>query len=355
MRQCVGWLRVLTIICAFGEFGVAQVARVSPAPFLQLPGVADSNSPSHWTGDKLVMFNSDGMPLRSEGDSIANLGRSRATRFYTYDHVPMWIEATYKAPDGTLYAWYHHEIFSHCPDNPVSTPVIGALRSDDDGLTFFDLGIVISPSEEPNCATRNRYFAGGTGDFTAIPDNSGEYIYLIYSNYSGPATQQGIAIARIAITDLNDPVGKVFKHYLGEWIEPGLGGVETPIFAASADWSSDAADAVWGPSVHWNAHLERFVMVMNHTCCSTDWPQDGIYISYALDLANPATWTQPTRLLDGGGWYPMLMGLSFGDTDKLSSGSVRLFMGSDSHYAVDFDWEEEEPKPEGEEARWRRE
>ena len=101
--------------------------------------------------------------------------------------------------------------------------MFGALRSDDDGKTFHDLGIVISAAGDPDCSTPNRYFAGGNGDFSAIADQKGEYIYFFYSNYSGDKESQGIATARILIEDLDFPTGNVFKYFEGEWQEPGLG------------------------------------------------------------------------------------------------------------------------------------
>jgi len=157
--------------------------------------------------------------------------------------------------------------------------MFGALRSDDDGKTFHDLGIVISAAGDPDCSTPNRYFAGGNGDFSAIADQKGEYIYFFYSNYSGDKESQGIATARILIEDLDFPTGNVFKYFEGEWQEPGLGGPETPVFAVSGNWHSDSPDAFWGPGVHYNYYLGKYVMVMNHACCTPDWPPAGIHIS----------------------------------------------------------------------------
>ncbi|MBM3758965.1 MAG: hypothetical protein FJW36_01835 [Acidobacteria bacterium] len=218
-------------------------------------------------------------------------------------------------------------MFLFCEDNPVSAPMIGALRSDDDGKTFHDLGIVISAAGDPDCSTPNRYFAGGNGDFSAIADQKGEYIYFFYSNYSGDRESQGIATARIRIEDLDFPTGNVFKYFEGEWQEPGLGGRETPVFAVSGNWHSESPDAFWGPGVHYNHYLGKYVMVMNHTCCTPDWPPAGIFISYSEDLSQPEAWKQPKLLLEGGGWYPMVMGLGRVETDKLAGRSTRFFYG----------------------------
>ena len=339
MKPSFGLRRAIFILIAFGMLGQAQVARLVPAPLIRLPGVADSNSPSHWTGGRLIVFNSDSLPVRSEGDGLDSLGEVRAVRFYDYSHVPLWLEATYKAPNGILYGWYHHEVFLGCAGNPVSAPEIGALRSDDDGLTFHDLGIVMRAAGEGDCSTKNKYFGGGNGDFSVIADAAGEYVYFYYSNYSGDTASQGVATARMASEYLDDPVGHVYKYFESEWQEPGLGGRETPVFAAFENWASDRANAFWGPSVHWNTYLNRYVMLLNYTCCSTDWPASGIYASFGEDLSTPASWKQPVMVLEGGGWYPMVMGLEEWGTDKLAGKVARFFMGSDSDWVIEFDWE----------------
>ncbi len=315
----------------------AQSVQLRPAEPIQLLGVSDSNTPMHWNArGQLVVFHSDGMPIRSEGESLLKQGSVRAARFYSYEHAPLWIEATWLAPDGKLYAWYHHEQFLHCEQAPLSMPVIGALRSDDDGLTFHDLGIVLSPAGEPDCNSKNGYFAGGHGDFSVIQDPAGDYLYFLFSNYSGDLASQGIAVARMAIADRDNPQFAVYKRFNGAWDEPGLGGEVTPVFAASVSWQEETTDALWGPAIHWNEHLGSFVIVMNHACCSPGWPQEGIYLSFAPDLSAPETWTQPERILEGGGWYPMIAGIEAGQTDKKAGRVARFFMGSRSEWEIEF-------------------
>ncbi len=311
----------------------AQSAIVRPASPISLLGISDSNSPMHWNANgNLVIFQSDGMPIRTEGPSLTEQGRVRAARFYSYERTPMWIEATWVSPEGTIYAWYHHEQFLNCDSLPLSQPVIGALRSDDDGLTFHDLGIVLSPAEEPNCNAQNGYFGGGHGDFTVIADPKGEYLYFVFSNYSGPAERHGVAVARMAIADRDNPVGFVYKFFDSAWESPGLGGELTPVYAASTGWGEYDTNALWGPSIHWNVHLNKYVIVMNHACCTQGWPQEGLYVAYAGELADPSTWTQPQKLIDGVGWYPMVVGY----TDKIAGQTARLFTGSISNWEIEF-------------------
>ena len=267
---------------------------------------------------------------------METLGRVRAARFYSYASAPLWIEATWKAKDGTLYAWYHREIFLNCEERSLSMPVIGALRSFNDGLTFEDFGTVLSPGVEPSCEYRNGYFGGGHGDFSVVADRQGEYLYFFYSNYSGNAGDQGVAVARMSVEERNAPQGAVWKYFSGKWEEAGVGGVETPVFAAQVSWAEEGTDAFWGPGVHWNTYLGRYVMLLNRACCEPGWPQEGIYISYALDLAQPESWSVPQKIFEKGGWYPSALGLEEGGTDKEAGQRARFFMGSDSNWMLVF-------------------
>jgi hypothetical protein len=326
-------MRYLSVLFAIALVLEAQTVTVRGTDEIRLRGVSDSNSPMHWNSNgKLVVFQSDGMPVRSEGDGLASQDLYRAVRLYSYKHTPMWIEATWLAPDGRLYAWYHHEIFLNCEEAPLSMPVIGALRSDDDGITFHDLGIVLSPAGEPDCGAKNGYFAGGHGDFTVIADENSEYLYFVFSNYSGPAERQGIVMARMRIEDREEPVDKVFKFFEDAWEQPGLGGEVSPVIGVSRGWSEEDTNALWGPAIHYNEHLEKYVVIMNHACCSPGWPQEGLYASFVADLSKPQSWSQPVKILDGVGWYPMVVG----STDKRAGKTARLFTGSLSLWEIEF-------------------
>ena len=84
-----------------------------PAPFIQMPGVKeyrylhaiDSNSPLHWDGDALYLFNSFLHPYRTSGpDLLHQTGQVRVHLGDFDDLLDMWIEATFKDADGTCTA-----------------------------------------------------------------------------------------------------------------------------------------------------------------------------------------------------------------------------------------------------------
>jgi hypothetical protein len=329
-------LRLLLVVCLAVPLA-GQKITIEPAEFLYFPGIADSNSPIHWSSGKMFAFNSDGQPVQSQGEGLGKLRYARAVQTDNLASMPWWIEATYKAPDGALYAWYHHEVMTICGGwGQLSAPVVGAAVSYNNGHSFTDLGIVLRSGERPDCSARNGYFAGGHGDFSVILDQKGEYFYFLFSVYDGPAERQGVAVARMAAEHLAQPQGNAWKYSNGAWMEPGLGGRVTPIFHVQQPWGAADTDAFWGPSVHFNRELGEYVVLLNRACCEPGWPSEGIYVTTNPDLANPAGWSAPAKIIDGGGWYPMAVGLGPGDTDKSAGARARLFLGSDSEWELVF-------------------
>ena len=312
----------------------------SPSP--AQPGETDCNSPLHWDGERLFVFNSAGHPWRSSGRDVFTLTNSYLRCEYD---VPAnggrWIECTWKAPRGPLYGWYHNEPGGLCPGTSLTAPKIGAVRSTDNGAHWEDLGIVLEARTNTlNCASKNHYFAGGNGDFSVIADQENRYLYLFISTYAGSVSEQGVGVARMRQNDLDSPRGKVWKWHAGDWNEPGLGGRVTPMFTARIDWHRADADALWGPSIHWNRYLRQYVLLLNRAK-DGDWTQEGIYISFNLDLTRPDRWGAPRKILDGlraDDWYPQVVGLDTvaQETDKLAGHVARLFIRGASRWELVF-------------------
>ena len=205
----------------------------------------------------------------------------------------MWIESVWQEPGRALYAWYHHERIGVCPK--LNVPEIGALVSRDGGESFTDLGIILSSGEWTDCSARNGYFANGHGDFSVIADRDREYFYFLFGAYGGDVSNQGITIARMPFGNVSNPVGNVWKYHQGAWSEPGIGGPVTPVLPAAVSWREADTDSFWGPSIHWNDHLRRYVVLMNRSFCWPGWPQEGVYITMNANLSDPSAWTQPKK------------------------------------------------------------
>jgi hypothetical protein len=327
---------VLAAGAAVRTAGVPEVSFVPGTPIL-FPAETDSNSPAFWIGDRLHVLNSYHHPYISDGRSVAALDEPIGVSFQGGVVGPRWMESVLKAPDGTLYGYYHHEPAGVCGSLGKTMPQIGAARSEDGGLSWTDLGIVLSASLiERRCDTPNLYFVGGEGDFSAVLDAAGEFVYFFFSVYSPDLGGQGISAARMPWVRRNNPAGAALKFRDGAWTSPGRAGRATPIHPAAVSWHDPESDAFWGPSVHWNSFLNLYVMLMTRTGDAA-WSTEGIYVSYAARLDDPSAWTPPARLIEGGAWYPQVIGLQRGvGTDSYAGEYARFFMGGRSDWYIRF-------------------
>lgn len=322
----------------------AQVGQVRSAPYLAYPSsVVDGNSPGLWVDGRLKVYTSTGNLIKMSGNDLFSLQMDLPPWVTSTEHQPMWIESIWRDPESaTVYAWYHNEPGGYCPGKGLTMPRIGALVSHDGGDTFEDLGIVLTSGDAPNCNAENGFFAGGHGDFSVILDQKGEYFYFLFDNYGGAASTQGVVLARMAFADRDQPVGHVLKYFNGEWNEPGLGGRITPVLPVRVPWERSNTDAYWGPSVSWNTHVNKYVIMLNHACCKPEWPQEGIYISYSADLSDPGSWSTPVKILTPAqigfapGFYPQLVGTGQGESDSLTGQSSRIFVKGISKWVLVF-------------------
>ena len=303
-----------------------------------MPVQVDSNSPAFWQDGFLQLLNSTGGdPLRSSGSDQYHLGAPQDVHFSHINPWPTWMEAVWKDPDtGTVFGWYHQEHWGLCPGSRLAVPQIGAAISFDGGASFMDMGPVLTSGDPYSCAAQNGYFAGGVGDFSVILDRNKRYFYFLFSNYGGPLESQGVAIARMPFLNRYNPAATVMKYCNGGWTEPGVGGQVTPVFPAKVSWQDADTDAFWGPSVHWNTYLGSYVVLLNHSCCSPGFPQEGIYASFGAHLADPQSWTAPKRILVDSGWYPQVIGSGPNGTDSLAGRVARLWIYGHSRWEIVF-------------------
>jgi hypothetical protein len=334
---------ILIILCALlcGGLG-AQEARVRVVEKVSMPTQVDSNSPAFWRDGRLFWFGSHGRPWLSEGRDQFGPWETREVSLETANAWPHWMESVWPEDNGVLWGWYHCEPVGLFESSTLTAPKIGAVVSFDGGNTLRDLGIVLDAGDPLDPTAQNGYFAGGHGDFSVILDRDRTFFYFFFDNYGGPAESQGVCVARLAFADRHNPVGKVWKYYNGQWQEPGVGGRVTPIFPVQRRWQSRDPDAFWGPSVHWNTHLQSFVMLLNHAAGEPGWSQEGVYVSFAADLSRPESWKAPRQILDRSqfsGWYffyPQVMGLEPGGTDRRAGQTARLYVGGISKWEIDF-------------------
>ena len=327
---------------------------------LSLPGVVDSNSPVLWAApDGLphvkVFTSTAGVPSVSEGLRIRRMSPAEPVTIINPPGHGVWFEAVVADEQDVWYALYHNEIPSErCERLDRTMPQVGLMRSDDYGVTWTDLGSILKADRNRiACDTGNAYFVGGIGDVSAVLNDDRTDLFIFFSQYSPNPSGQGVAVARLPWAYRDDPMGRADVWVDGIWQaptvidEPGpedttvavtVSPEGTAVFPTERPWHDDdpGGDAFWGPSVHWNTHLEQWVMLLNRTV-DDDWTQDGVYVSFSSTLDDPAQWTPPERILEGGPWYPQVIGLEPGSgTDKVAGETARLFIGGESTRVIRF-------------------
>lgn len=334
--------------------------EVRRASKFEYPDTVDCNCPSFWDGDRFYVFNSHEHAMRVSGKDIFHLDKSEDVKFDNTLNGGRWIQAVVKTADGTVFGWYHFEPKGLCPKNGLTSAMIGAIKSTDNGLHWTDLGIVLKPADDAiRCKAKNGSVAGGHGDFCTLLDEKHENLYIYFSNYSQPLAEQGVNVARMDWKDRDHPVGKVTKWHNGEYHEPGLGGKMTPLLPGKVDFIERDPDAFWGPSIHWNTHLQCYVMLLNHGQ-GHNYRQEGIYVSFCVDPSRPDRWSTPKKILEGTSydehmtkghakgatpkqkiyirkWYPAIQGSpEMHGTDKLAGQKARFFLNAFSEYEIEF-------------------
>jgi hypothetical protein len=310
----------------------------------------DCNNPAVWVGDRVQVFASpfgqDGQPAGVSyfysGTSIERLDTRESVepdrRLISSTQPPShgpWFESVIADDAGVLWAYYHAEFGV---ENGLH-PRIGAQVSHDAGATWRDLGVIIdTPAGTDVAESHLGYgFVGGNGDFSAVLDRDGEYVYFVLSQYGASPETQGVAIARMRWADRAQPVGKVWKKHGPSWTEPGLGGATTPLLVnvGDAHGLNAPTDFWWGPSIHWNRHLERYVILLSRSTngqFTTNGPAN--WVMYGTDLTDAGSWTAPVPVVfpNGyeGGWYPVVIGTEKYETDKYMGREARFFIQGSS-------------------------
>jgi hypothetical protein len=291
-------------------------------------------------------------------------------------HGAVWFETVYQDPQDpsgkTLFGIYHNENYPATlpydsitgigyknknwpqglrgPESAAAVCRIGVMKSVDGGKSWINRGIFIEDLQSrmillPHNVSNT--FAGGVGDPSAVA--SGEYLYLFYGEYSYPGeyneatyndtietSGQCISVARIKITDLENPVGKA-KRWSKDSFSAAHDGIGTPIPSLQIPLEEGGGPAAkkgqyyWGPSVSWNEYLNCWVMLMGKVE-DYSWRGSSIYISFNTnkDLGendNAIQWSKPQLLHTRPGrvlWYPSLQPLNTPEDIQNKYTSLRL-------------------------------
>jgi hypothetical protein len=358
-------LVILGLCGSIAALTTAQTAqkpatRLLAAPTLAVPGRVDSSVPMTWTRIDgqltLVAFASwGGAPMRMAGPNLEGLQVTGDIVLTPHPGHGVWFESVIAdETDTTWYAYYHDELPAYVCGRPDrSIPRIGAALSTDRGVTWQNLGTILeAPPGSEACESSNRYVIGGVGDVSAMVDREWKDVYLYFSNYGRDPRTQGVLVARVPWADRDAPRGHVTVWQDDVWLPATarpLTGIDdiplewdypagTPIMPTTVPWhdGQTAANAFWGPSLHWNTSVQQYVMLLNRTR-DESFTNDGVYVSFAPSLDDPHAWTAPQKILNGGGWYPQVAGLEPGTgTDREMGSRGRLLVTGRSTRFIEF-------------------
>jgi hypothetical protein len=148
---------------------------------------------------------------------------------------------------------------------------------------------------------------------------------------------QCISVARIKLSDLDNPVGKA-RRWDGKGFNATPDGFGAPVASLQIPMEEGGGPASapdkqfhWGPSVSWNTYLNCWVMMMGKVE-SSSWKGGSIYISFNFNKElgegdNSQQWTKPQQVLNKPGhtiWYPSLQPMNTPEDIENKYTCVRL-------------------------------
>ncbi len=204
--------------------------------------------------------------------------------------------------NGTVYAAYHAEDQEGLPTIPGTGGTagfhasVGLAVTRDGGQSFEKVGLAVTSPKPKGWKAFPGQADSGAGEPWILRSRDGAWWLLYYTDHSrmdGRGVQ--ICMAR-APASLPPAPGAFRKLYRGEFTEPGLGGLDTPILDALA---FDHADS-FGPQVTYSPALGLYVMVFDLNVWKELVDEDGrlrrsgIYLATSSDGVR---WSRPEPLL----------------------------------------------------------
>jgi len=205
-----------------------------------------------------------------------------------------------------LLMFYHAEIYTAPPGYLPFYSELGLARSTDGGMTWKDLGLVMTP----HASVTSEYFQishnsldVGWGAYAIV----GEYFYLYFRDLLHVGDQfrpVNLAVARAKIEDVLDAAEKGSevtgweKFYQGAWAEPGIGGRSSPLTEKDFDSFILMSD------VAYSSYLNKYTGIV----IGEPWPNTTLYW---IESSDGIHWGNYRKLVadEGHNYYVTLIGL----------------------------------------------
>ena len=220
-----------------------------------------------------------------------------------FDNGGSWLMSVHRVRGGgvevekgeQLIGFYHAEDHWYpLNDEGIAWKSCGVTHSYDNGASW-TAGEQIVTSDDPKPDAPEW---GGEGDNCVVWDWKNGRWAMFFQHSS----------LRVAVSE--EPGGHVgtwYKYHEGAFQEPGIRGRSTPLAGLPGGAN---------PSVHWNTHLQKWVMVY------AGWSPADILITASEDLVHwePAR-TVASSSVGGNAWYVTIIG----EDDKVAGESARIY------------------------------
>ncbi len=259
-----------------------------------------------------------------EGPDMRHLEKARAVLRHggprAFDNGYVGVGGVYRHHDGDLFAFYHGEDRRDMPRLVSAIPgfcaSVGLAISRDDGENWEKLGPVLTSWKPRNWKAFARHNGRGAGWPDAVVDQTGNYLYLYYLEYSEESGRRGqVHLARADISE-EAPLPGRFRKYDGQrFSEPALGeGRGYPVFSVYGR----SGAVVMKPAVMRIDSLERYVMIaaVNQPKEHPDFyappwragQTSGLYVTSSRDGIH---WEPPCKLISDRGYPEMSKSISW--------------------------------------------
>jgi len=203
----------------------------------------------------------------------------------------------YQDASGMLLMIYHAEN-DVTPGSETFYSYLGMAKSTDNGKTWLDLGLFITPEIVDNISYAEDV---GSGPFVIV----GDYMYVYFKDTLKMVDTRydvNFAVARAKLADViqaardNDALVSWSKYYRGTWEEPGLGGKSDPIETGNLPTAN--FDVAYGSSI------QKFIAII------TGYSGDAMKLYYS-ESTDGIHWSarQPVDVSEGEQVYPTIISL----------------------------------------------